>query len=74
MWIWRITPDRPDRGLGKIDLLGVVDGRLAGIELERASGSERLTGAIVNRLTHHVNILEMNGDSCQLRQSRKAQG
>lgn len=35
-------------------------------------GSERLTGAILDRLTHHVHILEMNGDSFRLRQSRKA--
>ena len=33
-------------------------------------GSERLTGAILDRLTHHVHILEMNGDSFRLRQSR----
>jgi DNA replication protein DnaC len=35
-------------------------------------GSERLTGAILDRLTHHVHILEMNGESFRLRQSRKA--
>jgi DNA replication protein DnaC len=35
-------------------------------------GSERLTGAILDRLTHHVHILEMNGESYRLRQSRKA--
>ena len=35
-------------------------------------GSERLTGAILDRLTHHVHILEMNGDSFRLRQSRRA--
>ena len=34
--------------------------------------SERLTGAILDRLTHHVHILEMNGDSFRLRQSRKS--
>jgi DNA replication protein DnaC len=33
-------------------------------------GSERLTGALLDRLTHHVNILEMNGDSYRLNQSR----
>ena len=26
-------------------------------------GSERLTGALLDRITHHVHILEMNGDS-----------
>ena len=33
-------------------------------------GSERLTGALLDRLTHHVNILEMNGDSYRLAQSK----
>ena len=33
-------------------------------------GSERLTGALLDRLTHHVNILEMNSDSYRLIQSR----
>ena len=33
-------------------------------------GSERLTGALLDRLTHHVNILERNGDSYRLSQSR----
>jgi len=36
-------------------------------------GSERLTGALLDRLTHHVNILEMNGDSYRLGQSRARQ-
>jgi len=35
-------------------------------------GAERLTGAILDRLTHHVNILEMNGESFRLKQSRQA--
>jgi len=34
-------------------------------------GTERLTGALLDRLTHHVNILEMNGESYRLAQSRK---
>ena len=33
-------------------------------------GSERLTGALLDRLTHHVSILKMNGDSYRLGQSR----
>jgi DNA replication protein DnaC len=36
-------------------------------------GSERLTGALLDRLTHHVSILEMNGDSYRLVQSRAKQ-
>ena len=36
-------------------------------------GSERLTGALLDRLTHHVNILEMNGDSYRLGQSKARQ-
>ena len=34
-------------------------------------GSERLTGELLDRLTHHVHILEMNGDSYRLRHSRQ---
>ena len=34
-------------------------------------GSERLTGALLDRLTHHVHILEMNGDSYRLKGSRQ---
>ena len=32
--------------------------------------SERLTGALLDRITHHVHILEMNGESYRLKQSR----
>ena len=35
-------------------------------------GSERLTGALLDRLTHHVHILEMNGDSYRLKHSRQS--
>jgi len=34
-------------------------------------GSERLTGAFVNRLTHHLHILEMNWDSNRLKHCRQ---
>jgi DNA replication protein DnaC len=36
-------------------------------------GSERLTGALLDRLTHHVHILEMNGESHRLAASKKRQ-
>ena len=36
-------------------------------------GSERLTGALLDRLTHHVHILEMNGESYRLTESRSRQ-
>ena len=35
-------------------------------------GSERLTGALLDRLTHHVHILEMNGESYRLKASRQS--
>jgi DNA replication protein DnaC len=35
--------------------------------------SERLTGALLDRLTHHVHILEMNGESYRLKQSKQRQ-
>ncbi len=35
-------------------------------------GSERMTGALLDRLTHHVHILEMNGESYRLKQSKQA--
>ena len=35
-------------------------------------GSERLTGALLDRLTRHVHILEMNGDSYRLKGSRQS--
>ena len=34
-------------------------------------GSERLTGALLDRLTHHVHILEMNGESYRLKRGRE---
>ena len=41
-------------------------------EWSEVFGSERLTGALLDRLTHHVHILEMNGDSYRLKRSRES--
>ena len=34
-------------------------------------GSERLTGALLDRLTHRVHIIEANGESYRLQDARK---
>ncbi len=51
----------------------IVTSNLPFDEWTSTFGSERLTGALLDRLTHHVHILEMNGDSFRLKQSRKPQ-
>jgi DNA replication protein DnaC len=48
----------------------IITSNLPFDEWTEVFGSERLTGAILDRLTHHVHILEMNGQSFRLRQSR----
>ncbi len=50
----------------------VITSNLPFDEWTEVFGSERLTGAILDRLTHHVHILEMNGESFRLRQSRNS--
>ena len=47
----------------------IVTSNLPFDEWTEVFGSERLTGALLDRLTHHVHILEMNGESYRLRQS-----
>ena len=44
------------------------------VEWTEVFGSERLTGALLDRLTHHVDILEMNGDSYRPKHSKKTSG
>ena len=51
----------------------IITSNLPFDEWTEVFGSERLTGAILDRLTHHVHILEMNGESFRLRESRKTQ-
>ena len=41
------------------------------LEAGKRRSQERLTGALLDRLTHHVHILEMNGESYRLNQSQK---
>lgn len=50
----------------------IVTSNLPFDEWTSVFGSERLTGALLDRLTHHVHILEMNGESYRLAQSHKA--
>ena len=49
----------------------IVTSNLPFDEWTSVFGSERLTGALLDRLTHHVHILEMNGDSYRLAQSKR---
>lgn len=50
----------------------IITSNLPFDEWTEVFGSERLTGALLDRLTHHVHILEMNGESYRLKHSRKA--
>jgi DNA replication protein DnaC len=49
----------------------IVTSNLPFDEWTSVFGAERLTGALLDRLTHHVHILELNGASYRLRQSRR---
>jgi DNA replication protein DnaC len=41
-------------------------------EFPQVFQGERMTGALVDRLTHHCHIFEMNGESYRFRESMKA--
>ena len=49
----------------------IVTSNLPFDEWTSVFGAERLTGALLDRLTHHVHILELNGDSYRLRESKR---
>jgi DNA replication protein DnaC len=49
----------------------IVTSNLPFDEWTSVFGSERLTGALLDRLTHHVHILEKNGESYRLAQSTR---
>jgi DNA replication protein DnaC len=48
----------------------IVTSNLPFEEWTTVFGSQRLTGALLDRLTHHVHILELNGESYRLKQSK----
>jgi DNA replication protein DnaC len=48
----------------------IVTSNLPFDEWTSVFGAERLTGALLDRLTHHVHILELNGESYRLKASR----
>jgi len=48
----------------------IVTSNLPFEEWTSVFGNQRLTGALLDRLTHHVHILELNGESYRLRQSK----
>nr|WP_218036748.1 ATP-binding protein [Sphingobium sp. EM0848] len=57
------------------ELRAIVTSNLPFEDWTQVLGSERFTGAPLDRLTHHVSILTMNGDSFRLKKSaRRAAG
>jgi DNA replication protein DnaC len=63
--LFEIFSERYERGST------IVTSNLPFDEWTSVFGSERLTGALLDRLTHHVHILEMNGESYRLAHSKK---
>ena len=48
----------------------IITSNLPFDEWTETFGTERPTGALLDRLTHHVHILEMNGESYRLKHCR----
>ena len=59
---------RTNAQLAKLDLL-ILD-KLGYVPASKL-GSQRLTGAVLDRLTHHCHILEATGESYRLKDARK---
>ena len=65
--LFEVSSQRYERGST------IVTSNLPFDEWTGVFGSERLTGALLDRLTHHVHILKMNGDSYRLKQCKQRQ-
>jgi DNA replication protein DnaC len=65
--LFEVFSQRYERGAS------IVTSNLPFQEWTSVFASERLTGALLDRITHHVHILEMNAESYRLRQSRSRQ-
>ena len=50
------------------------DNRTCHIRVRKRRGPAGRTGALLDRLTHHTHILEMNGESYRLKRSRESAG
>lgn len=48
----------------------VITTNLPFAEWIEVTGNERLTGALLNRLTHKVHIIEANGESYRLKEAK----
>ena len=74
----RINPHPTDFGTPLFELVSqryeraavLITSNLPFDEWTETFGTERLTGALLDRLTHHVHILEMNGQSFRLNHRR----
>jgi DNA replication protein DnaC len=64
--LFRVFADRYERASV------LVTSNLPFSEWNQVFQGERMTGALVDRLTHHCHLFEMNGESYRFRESMKA--
>ena len=49
----------------------IVTSNLPFAEWAQVFGNERMTGALLDRLTHHCHIVEINGESYRLKEAKR---